>query len=41
MEPKQPVGKAREKHLGVAEVKMLRWMCGVTKMDKSKNEIIK
>lgn len=29
-----PVKKEQEKKLDVAEMKMLRWMCGVTKMDK-------
>ena len=29
--------KAREKKLEVAEIRMLRWMCGVTKLDKLGN----
>jgi len=35
-----PVKKRQEK-LEVAEMKMLRWMCGVTKMDKIMNERIR
>ncbi len=33
--------KAQEEKLNVAEMKMLRWMCGVTKMDRIRNERIR
>ena len=32
------VKKAQEKTLNVAEMKVLRWMCGVTKMNRIWNE---
>ena len=33
--------KAQENKLEVAEMRMLRWMCGVTKLDKIRNKIIR
>ena len=36
-----PVKKVQEKRLDVAEMKMLRWMCGVTKRDRIRNERIR
>ena len=33
--------KAQEKKLEGAEMRILRWMCGVTKLDKISNEIIR
>ena len=35
------VKKAQEKKLDVAEMRMLRWMCGVTKLDRIRNERIR
>ena len=35
------VKKAHEKKLDVAEMRVLRWMSGVTKMDRIRNEIIR
>ena len=32
------VKKAQEKTLDVAEIRMLRWMNGVTKLDRIRNE---
>ena len=33
--------KAQEKKLDVAEMRMLRWMSGVTKLDRIRNERIR
>ena len=35
------VKKAQEKKLGVAEMRMLRWMSGFTKLDRIRNERIR
>ena len=35
------VKKAQEKKLEVAEMRMLRWMKGVTKLDRIRNDIIR
>ena len=35
------VKKAQEKKLNVAEMRMLRWMRGVTKLDRIKNDRIR
>ena len=34
------VKKAQEKKLDVAEMRMLRWMSGVTKLDRMWNEVV-
>ena len=38
---RKKVKKAHEKKLDVAEMRMLRWMSGVTKMDRIRNERIR
>ncbi|XP_063610714.1 uncharacterized protein LOC134784544 [Penaeus indicus] len=35
------IKESQKKKLDVAEMKMLRWMCGVTKLDKIRNERIR
>ena len=35
------IKKSQEKKLDAVEMKMLRWMCGVTKLDKIRSEIIR
>ena len=35
------IKKAQEKEMTVAEMRMLHWMCRVTKKDKIRNELIK
>ena len=36
-----PIKKAQGQRLDVAEMRMLRWMCGITMMDKIRNEKIR
>ena len=36
-----PIKKAQGQRLDVAEMRMLRWMCGITMMDKIRNERIR
>lgn len=36
-----PLKKIQDRNLEVEEVKMLIWMCGVTKLDKSRNKKIR
>ena len=36
-----PLKKRQEKKLEAGEMKMLRWMCGMTRMDKIRNEKIR
>ena len=35
------VTKAQERKLEVAEMRMLRWMCGLTRRDRVRNERIR
>ncbi len=35
------VKKGQEKKLDVAEMRMIRWMSGVTKLDRSRNDRIR
>ena len=35
------VKKVQENKLDMAEMRMLRWMCGVTKLDRNRNERIR
>ena len=36
-----PIKRVHEKKVNVAEMRMLRWMCGVTRKDKIRNDYIK
>lgn len=36
-----PTKRAQEEKMNVAEMKMLRWMCGVTRLDKIRNDRIR
>ena len=36
-----PMKRAQERRMEVAEMRMLRWMCGVTKRDRIKNNLIR
>jgi len=37
----RPIKKAQVQRMMVAEMRMIRWMCDHTRMDKIKNEVIK
>ena len=36
-----PLKKTQVQRLMVAEMKMVRWMCGFTRMDKVRNDVIR
>lgn len=35
------VNKDQEKRMEVTEMKMLKWMCGVTRLNRIRNEVIR
>ena len=35
-----PIKKAQVQRMMVAEMRMIRWMCGYTRMDKIRNDVI-